>query len=365
MKEHLLAIHEGLRSGRFANEAAVSQGIVLRILHALSWPAYDTDVVSPEYSVEGRRVDYALCHPRGKPIVFIEVKQVGQSNGADRQLFEYAFHRGVPMAILTDGQEWHFFLPGEQGDYGERRVYKLDILERDPDESVSRLQRYLDYRAVCSGEAIEAAKRDYRNIARERQIQAALPEAWVKLIGEGDELLLELIADKVESLCGYKPSPDTVVSFLSQKVQLKDMTLPPPKVHTKPPVLSQPPTVTRPLAKLGPSSFGFVLDGKEFSARSAHDVLVNILRQLDDRDPSFLERFAALPQHGRTRRYVARTREDLFPDRPDLALEHARQLRPGWWVGSNLSRQGVERVIRMACEVAGFRYGVDLRAHLG
>jgi len=54
--------------------------------------------------------------------VFIEVKQVGQSDGGERQLFEYAFHRGVPMAILTDGQEWHFFLPAKQGDYGDRRV---------------------------------------------------------------------------------------------------------------------------------------------------------------------------------------------------------------------------------------------------
>jgi predicted type IV restriction endonuclease len=50
------------------------------------------------------------------------VKQVGQSDRAERQLFEYAFHDGVPMAILTDGREWNFFLPGEQGDYGERRV---------------------------------------------------------------------------------------------------------------------------------------------------------------------------------------------------------------------------------------------------
>jgi hypothetical protein len=39
------------------------------------------------------------------------------------------------MAVLTDGQEWHFFLPTEQGDYGERRVYKLDLLERDPQEA--------------------------------------------------------------------------------------------------------------------------------------------------------------------------------------------------------------------------------------
>jgi predicted type IV restriction endonuclease len=124
------AIRNGLRAGRFANEAAISQGIVLRILSELSWPAYDTTVVWPEYALQGRRVDFALCHPPGKPIVFIEVKQVGQGTDAERQLFEYAFHLGVPLAILTTGQEWQFFLPAERGDYGERRVYKLDLLVR-------------------------------------------------------------------------------------------------------------------------------------------------------------------------------------------------------------------------------------------
>jgi len=364
LREHLLAIQEGLRAGRFASEAAVSHGIVLRLLDALSWPTYHTDVVTPEYSLAGRRVDYALCHPRAKPVVFVEVKQVGQSQGADRQLFEYAFHRGVPMAILTDGQEWQFFLPGEQGDYGERRVYKLDILERDLDESVVRLQRYLDYDAVCSGEAIEAAKKDYRNIARERQIQATLPEAWSKLVADGDDLLVELIADKVESLCGYKPNPDTVASFLTQQVRLKD-TSSLQRVPPKPRGRQAPEKMASPASHGFPAAVGFVLQGEAFSAHSAHDVLVNLLRQLDARDPTFLDRLAALPKHGRTRRYVGRTKEELFPDRPDLVTEHARPLRTGWWVGSNLSRQGVERVIRMACEVAGQNFGTDVRVNLG
>ncbi len=191
MKEDILDIRNSIKAGRFVNEAAVSQGIVQRLLHALSWPVYNTDVVVPEYSVEGRRVDYALCDPPRKPIIFIEVKQVGHSDGADRQLFEYAFHRGVPLAILTDGQEWHFFLPGEQGNYGERRVYKLDIVERDPDESVDRLRRYLDYNAVRSRQAIEAARKDYQDVAKKREIQSTLPAAWQKLVTEADELLYE------------------------------------------------------------------------------------------------------------------------------------------------------------------------------
>jgi len=221
LKDHIKEIREGIKAGLFTNEASVSQGIVLRLLHALSWPTYDTQIVFPEYPLTGRRVDFALCHPPGKPLVFIEVKPLGQSDTGERQLFEYAFHKGVPMAILTDGHEWHFFLPAEQGDYGERRVYKLDIVERDIGEISRRLERYLKYEAVCSGAAIESARADYKDVARERLIRTNLPEAWSKLIQEEDELLLELVAARVESLCGYKPDLHAVASFLKANVFLK------------------------------------------------------------------------------------------------------------------------------------------------
>ena len=93
------------------------------------------------------------------------------------------------------------------------------------------------------------------------------------------------------------------------------------------------------------------------------------LRELADRDASFLDRFAALPKRGRNRRYLARSREDLFPGSPHLAQvdSYVRELKPGssWWVDVNLSRSAMERVIRMACEVAGLRYGTDLRVRLG
>jgi predicted type IV restriction endonuclease len=105
MKEDLLDIRDGIKGGRYVNEATVSQGIVQRLLHTLGWPVYDMEVVAPEYSLGSRRVDYALCHPPREPVVMVEVKQIGQSKGANRQLFEYAFHKGVPMAVLTDGQE--------------------------------------------------------------------------------------------------------------------------------------------------------------------------------------------------------------------------------------------------------------------
>jgi predicted type IV restriction endonuclease len=48
LEKHIEDIRLSIKAGRFINEASVSQGIVLRLLHALSWPAYDTQTVCPQ-----------------------------------------------------------------------------------------------------------------------------------------------------------------------------------------------------------------------------------------------------------------------------------------------------------------------------
>jgi hypothetical protein len=358
MKEDLLDIRGGIKAGRYVNEATVSQGIVQRLLHSLGWPVYDTEVVAPEYSLGGRRADYALCHPPREPVILIEVKQVGQSKGADRQLFEYAFHRGVPMATLTDGQEWNFFLPTEQGAYGERQLYKLDILEREPQETESSLMRCLEYEAVRSGQAIDAARRDYRDAARKRRAERTLPDAWTKLVESEDELLVELLSDKVEDLCGVRPDTDAVAAFLGRQLL--------PRSETASTAAAQQPRRSAQLVPTSdvPKSTGYELYGQRWQARNARDVLIQVFREFAERDPSFLERFAALPKHGRKRRYLARTREELYPGSPHL-VDNAYEVRPGWWIDTHSSRAGIETRIKMACEVAGVRYGKDLLVKLG
>jgi hypothetical protein len=42
----------------------------------------------------------------------------------------------------------------------------------------------------------------------------AMPKAWSQIIEDEDEMLLEIVADRVESLCGFKPDPDMVAQFL-------------------------------------------------------------------------------------------------------------------------------------------------------
>lgn len=357
-------IQSQIKAGKFVNEASVSQGIILRLLKSLGWEIFDASCVSPQYSVGSGRVDYALCHPPNKPIILIEVKGIGLASGGEKQLFEYAFHQGIPMAILTDGQEWHFFLPGEQGDYQERCVYKLDIVARPVSESADIFQKYIDYSEIVSGKAIENAKNDYRNVSKKRQIKDALPTAWYQLLEDEDELLVELIAERAETICGFKPEPETVAKFIGSLVSS------PPHVKTKdkPPIPINKPLSSKPISsteadqiRIKKEFTGFILRGHKYQESNAIKVLMRVFEVLSSEDPDFLERYATLPKHGRRRRYLSRNKMELYPGRPDLCEQYSEMKFGGWWIGTNYSRSTIWNAIELACQVSKMEFGKDLR----
>lgn len=359
LEELVQRIQGDLRQGRFPSEAAVSQGVVLPLLNKLGWPVFDTRIVWPQYAMEERRVDYALCHPEERPVIFIEVKAIGRIQGADRQLFEYAFHKGIPMAILTDGQEWHVYLPAEQGGYEERRVYKLDLLERAVEESVSRLSRYLAYDAVRSGNALQNARTDYQDVNRKRTVEKTIPKAWEQILEKPNETLVDILVETVEDLCGYKPDFESCMEFLKR---FSNTTTIPPVVSAgalhggikkKPPIISAPEE---------PRKTGFFFRGNFYTCRSAIEVMLKVLKVFAENDSSFLDRFISR-KHGRTRRYVARSKLELYPERPDLADQYYEEFLPGWFAGTNYSKQVIENVIRLACEVAGIS-STELKVNL-
>ena len=358
LEEHLAEIQSGLRSGSFPNEAAISQGVVIRVLQALNWPVFDAQIVFPQYGVAGRRADYALCHPRTKPVVFIEVKQLGHSEGADQQLFTYAYHEGVPMAVLTDGQEWNFYLPAERGHYDERRVYKLDLLERKLDESGRIFRRYLTYDDVCSGKAMETAKTDYKDVARQRDIKRTLPDAWAALSKEKDGKLIDLVAEKTESMCGFRPDKKILEDFLISKEGRREGPSPGPKSPghgTREPMSK--PKGSPPGTK---TSTDYIIRGQTFTARNAMEVVVEIFTHLADIYPDFLERYDALPKHGRTRRYLARSPDRLNPRRPDLVRDYSREIVSDWWIDTNVSNNTKRKMLELACECVGLKLGEDV-----
>jgi len=281
LEEQILDIQNKLRNNEYPNEQSISQGIVLRLLSAMKWPVYDTQLVIPEYSIHGKRVDFALCIQKNKPVIFIEVKQPGNTLGADKQLFEYAFHKGVPFAIVTDGKEWHFYLPAEVGSYDERRVYKLDLIERDTHESAYRLERYLSFDQVAQGNALENARKDYKNVSKDRQAKANIPIAWEKLIEEKDEMLAEVVSEKVESICGFKPTQRQIITYLSS---LKSGVVSPPSTPTKgkKSIYTLPPSPpVKPPKTSGRAKLKVMFpDGIEICLPKVADTMVEVIRKI-------------------------------------------------------------------------------------
>jgi hypothetical protein len=355
----LIDITARLRQGRFANEQAVSQGIVLRVLQELGWDTWDTTVVWPEYQTGEGRVDFALCHPPSKPAVFIEVKQLGKAGDAVRQALEYAFHTGVPFTVLTDGRTWSFYLPAEQGSYEDRRVYMLDLFERPGADAGETLGRYLSRTRVQSGEALEQARKEYLSRSRRLQARAAIPEAWRELVEKGDELLVELVTNAVESKSGIRPDGDEVAEFLAALGKAEIVEAPGSKVPQQAIPIAQRPAAQRVAAESSRSGH-LILRGKTYPYNNAKDAMVIVLRELAKADPSFLQRCSLHPDaQGRKRRYIARTREELYPDREDLR-EMCESLPGGWLVATNLNNVLKKAIIRLAAEVAGLSFGTDV-----
>lgn len=355
-----------LQAGQFlGGEQAIRETVVLPVLQSLGWEIFDPVKVICEFPMSGRRVDYALSASPPKVDLFIETKALGNSVGADKQLFEYAYHQGVQFAVLTDGREWNFFVPGEQGSYDERRVQKLDLTERTPKDAAEIMARYLAYDRVKSGVALESAKADYKNHSKRLIAANNISKAWTELVDLPDDLLMELIAEKTESLCGFRPASEDVEQFLDTLSTGMTTTLPMPA--TKP--LTHSPRSAKKsehiLAVESPVSdrkVDYTILGHARHAATASDALIDILQTLAKRDAHFVEKLAPVVR-GRTRNHIARKRDDVYPLKPELA-EYTVEFVPGWWLGTNIANRDKLRIIKGACDVAKLKFGHDLKISL-
>jgi predicted type IV restriction endonuclease len=364
-------IKQAVAGRRPQSEAQVRQSAVLPILRGLGWDDLDPERVTPEFELGGRRVDFALSALPGQPSLFIEVKGPGSVAGVEKQLFEYAFHVGIPFAVLTNGQEWHFFLPGARGSYDERLLYKLDLTERQTAEVVERLWRYVGFERVRSGQALKDAYKDYDDLHSKRLARDALPEAWTQLLAEPDELLVDIVAERAASLCGYRPQPDLVAEFLASNIPSPRGRTPttkrvPEMRATLPNVPPEPASGTHSLLghrpEIGGNELRYTFLGAHQTARSGNDVLLYVVRTLAGKDATFLERFAR-EAPGRKRNHVARRIEDVYPGQPQLA-KYVVELAPGWYMGTNISNRDKHRLLQAACKVANLRFGTDMVVQL-
>ena len=156
LKDTLTHILEHEHQLADANEATIQQYVVLPILRALGWD--DTHLASmevlPEYQVESRRADYALyAKPIESPVVLIECKRWNEPiTKHEEQICFYAYSGDIPLAIITNGRHWRFYLPGWKASSLSDRIFcETDIA--DQRSAISDLERYLLKSNIASGEA--------------------------------------------------------------------------------------------------------------------------------------------------------------------------------------------------------------------
>lgn len=204
-------------------EEATKQGVVLPILSQLGWDCFNLHEVVPEFPVANGRVDYCL-RINDKEVVFIEVKRLTEDlDRHEEQLLKYSFNHGVQIAVLTNGLLWWFYLPLMRGYWQQRKFFTIDIKQQESRIAAQYFVEYLSRDYIANGSAIEKAESLKKSREKKDKVDQTLPRAWQQLIEEADELLLDLLTEKVESLCGYRPDKNTVLVFIKDIYIAKPM----------------------------------------------------------------------------------------------------------------------------------------------
>jgi hypothetical protein len=198
------------------NEDQTKMAVVQPIMRRLGWDIENVDEVTPEFSVERRRVDYAL-RINNRSAVFIEAKKPGEDledQNHQEQLLDYSFREAVDIAILTNGITWAFYLPRSSVDWKSRKFYTIDIVEQDLSDVAVKFIDLLSKSNIGSGKSLQNAELIHKGKLKKRAIEDAIPEAWNRIIGEPDPALVELIAERTERVCSFKPEIPEVSRFL-------------------------------------------------------------------------------------------------------------------------------------------------------
>ena len=346
--EAIRDIREKMAAGVFVNEARVSMGVVARILREIGWNTDDPKLVSAEHPIGSRRVDYALMREPFGAVVLIEVKRVGklQAKG-EEQLFGYCAKQGVPLAVLTDGREWHFYYSGGSGTYEQRRFATVNLVEHDEEDCAHRLARHLEFRAVASGEFEADVFADYRTHQNRIAAEKAYPTVLDALVKKADPKFVALFCDEVESRCQVRPDEESVRDFLTTGPSVRSRT-------------EDPPPDLPPKRGEGEGDYWFDLDRRVYRFRSRRERFVGLFRVLAERDPEFLER-AAGTIGGQVRPYLSRDRSEVTKGRT-WRVEPA-QLPGGWWLRCQFHADSMARILRRAVEAAELVWGTDVIVH--
>ncbi len=292
-------------------EEATRQGAILPILGRLGWDRDNVREVVPEYAVGNGRVDYCLKIAETNA-VFIEVKRTNEElDRHQEQLLEYAFREGVKIAVLTNGLLWWLYLPLLQGSWDQRKFFAVDIQQQEVEAASRHFREFLSREAIANGSAVERAGALQAGRERDRRIRQTIPRAWQQLVQEPEELLLELLADRVESLCGHRPDQELLAEYLADATISSATTPESPPTPPRPATRERAPRTGQPERRLYTNRrpVAYTFSGQRRAVSTFKEILVGLCQDLHRAHGANFARVLTL--RGRRRVYFARDSRDM------------------------------------------------------
>lgn len=185
MMELLADIREKLKVGAYKNEEQIRLTLVVRVLDALGWDIWNPEEVFPEFiavpNEDKTRVDIALFLQSDIPSVFIEVKAhkllMGKLEEVEKQVRDYNRNNTAPFSLLTDGQNWRFYLSQTGGVFSQKCFQDFDLFTADLEEVYAILNIFLSKNSHRDGTAKSQAQELLQLSQKQRNIFGMREEA--------------------------------------------------------------------------------------------------------------------------------------------------------------------------------------------
>ena len=370
-----------LKQGKLANEEQVKHGAILPLLLSLGWDIFDIDQVKSEHPTGDGRIDYALfpgIRQAERPCILIEAKGVGLiTPDSEEQLLRYGFAaEGAPMLILTDGQEWNFYLSQGAGKFNERLFHKINILEQDSKKSADIFCTYLSYDDVVSGESSNRAEKVLKKQDTKNIINKSVPKAWRQLL-EGDDMLRDLLAKEIKNICGHIPEIEIVDDFLrscidKSKISASSLTANKKSSRTR----NKSSNILKGSSSTNLETtddnqnqktpkYILVYRDQKHETKFVIGILEKAIILLANETDDFLFRLWTRTNTPGGTKLIAKNRDDLFPESPYLVEQgrctEIKIKHETWWLNKLYSSKQVFQKLEICCEVAGVVYGKDLK----
>jgi hypothetical protein len=292
MKKQILGFVKDLKSNKklhALDEASIKQAVILRLLSFLGWDIFDVDEVYPDFSSEFGQVSYAL-RIAGSGKVFLDVRCNGdQLDELHKQLVTFASRETVDLAVHTDGVHWWFYLPSAKGSLKQKRCHSFDLSACKPEAAASELMSLLGRDQVAAGEHLEAAKAAYQRQKRKMAAEV-LPAAWNKILTGPNKILVEILNEATEKICGCKAETSLIEGFISANLdrwslahetrEIPPLSREPVKLKNQPlPVISDNSSdikAKKPEFFAGKSIDSFTFQGNTFPVKSWEEMLTTL-----------------------------------------------------------------------------------------